>query len=41
MDDYTYYAWPLIEEAFINEGYKLKFGTDWKLISSEKIACPP
>lgn len=41
MDDYTYYAWPLIEEAFINEGYKLKFGTDWKLISSTPIACPP
>lgn len=41
MNDYTYYAWPLIEEAFVSDGFKLTFDSSWKLIESKKIASPP
>ena len=38
LDNYHYLAFPIENEALLKQGYKLTFGTDWKLKSSDAIA---
>ncbi len=41
MHDREYYAFPLFEEAYLREGYKLTFDLHYRLKDSKKITPPP
>jgi hypothetical protein len=41
MSDKEFYAFPLFEEAYLREGYKLTFDDKWQLKESRKITSPP
>ena len=41
MSEREFYAFPLFEEAYLREGFKLTFDNQWQLVESKKIAPPP
>ena len=41
IDNFNYLAFPIENEALLKQGYKLKFGKDYKLQESIKIEAMP
>ena len=41
INEHEYYAFPMTEEAYLQQGFHLKFNDDWTLKESNKITPMP